>query len=112
MKIILRNYSVVASVGVYNHEKVNKTKLLISVTLETDNAVFVSKNHIVDYDKIINILKIIPVKRHFEYIEEIGTEVATEVKNLGDHIQNIVVKVQKCIMGNVLEELAVEIHIK
>ena len=112
MKIILRNYSVMASVGVYDYEKVSHTKLLISVTVETDDVLFVSKNHIVDYDKIINILKITPAKRHFEYIEVIATEIATEVKNLSCHIKNITVKVQKCIMGNLLEELAVEIYIE
>ena len=112
MKIILRNYSIVASVGVYDHERVNQTKLLISVTVETDDVLFVSKNHIVDYDKIINILKIVPNKKHFEYIEEMASEIAAEVKNLSNHIQNVLVKVQKCIMGNLLEELAVEIYIE
>ena len=104
MKINIKNLSCLADIGIYEYEKVKKTKVLVSLQ------VFLKEiSPIVDYDEIIaTVQKIINLK-HFDYIEELANEILQAVENISTNISKVEVKVQKCIFGNLVEELSVEV---
>jgi dihydroneopterin aldolase len=104
MKINIKNLYCLADIGIYEYEKVKKTKVLVSLQ------VFLKEiSPIVDYDEIIaTVQKIINLK-HFDYIEELANEILQAVENISTNISKVEVKVQKCIFGNLVEELSVEV---
>lgn len=107
MKITLKNFTIMASVGIHDYEKINKTKILISCDVILKNY---SIKDILDYDQIIKIIQEVTQKKHYCYIEEIADVLCEEIKTLNINVEKITTKVQKCIFGNMLEELSVEIE--
>ncbi|MFT4967190.1 MAG: dihydroneopterin aldolase [Candidatus Deianiraeaceae bacterium] len=108
MKITIKNFAIHTFVGIYDYEKVKKVKLLISVQIKVKGNSF-DANNVVDYDKVIAMLNSIPMAKHYDYIEELSYSLLASIKELHTGIENVIVRVQKCIFGNLLEEISVEV---
>lgn len=109
MKIYIKNIEIFASIGCYKHEYEIKTKLLVSLSIgyqSTGN--FATGENIINYNNMIKLVKDIINSRHFVYIEELAIAIAQSVKLHNNLISGGFVKVQKCIMGNIVEELSCE----
>jgi dihydroneopterin aldolase len=107
MIIDLKNIPIIASVGIYENERKNPTKIIVSVVI---NYSF-SKNSVVDYDLILQQINEIAKSKHFEYIEEMAEEICSKIKNHYPQIHSIKTKIQKCILRNIAEEISVECEI-
>ena len=103
MIISLKNISINALVGIYENEKINSTKIMISVIIDYN----FSKNSVIDYDEIIKKIIQIAQSKHFEYIEELAEEISQKIKNIYININSIKTTIQKCILGNILEKISV-----
>lgn len=104
MIISLKNIAIIASVGIYENEKKNPTKIIISVLINYN----FSQNSVVDYDLILKQINEIVKSKHFEYIEEIAEEICKKIKNNYPQINSVNTKIQKCILRNIAEEISVE----
>ena len=93
-----------ASVGAYEHEKKNPTKIIVSILINYN----FTKNSVVDYDLILKNLREIASVKHFEYIEEMAQEICEKIKKNYSQIISINAKIQKCILKNILDEVSVE----
>ena len=107
MIINLKNIAIIASVGIYENEKKNPTKIIISVVINYN----FSQNSVVDYDLILKQINTIATSKHFEYIEEMAQEICEKIKNDYSQINSVKSKIQKCILRNIAEEISVECEI-
>ena len=107
MIINLKNIAIIASVGIYENEKKNPTKIIISVVINYN----FSQNSVVDYDLILKQINAIATSKHFEYIEEMAQEICEKIKNDYSQINSVKSKIQKCIFRNIAEEISVECEI-
>lgn len=110
MKINIKNLEQKVSIGVFEHEKLSKTKVLITLEIFLRHPKFTTVEDVVDYDIVIKKIHDIVTSKHFNYIEELATIVLEEVSNVSLQIQKTKVKIQKCIFGNFIEELSVEVE--
>ncbi len=110
MKIYIKNFAVMAFVGIYEHEQLIKQKLLISVEIDITENLF-KKNEIIDYDKIIKIIQNIATEKHYPYIEEIAYNTGYAIKKMHSDILFVTTKVQKCIFQNMMEEISIEARV-
>jgi|GEM_PF-6159966 len=104
MIISLKNIPIIASVGIYENEKKNTTKIIISVLINYN----FSQNSVVDYDFILKQINEIAKSKHFEYIEEMAEELCKKIKNNYPQINSVNTKIQKCILRNIAEKISVQ----
>lgn len=104
MKINIKNLEQKISIGIYPHEKILKTKVLITLEIFLKN-----QETIIDYDVIIKTICEIASSKHFNYVEELATEISNGVKDISQEIIKIKTKIQKCIFTNFIEEISVEV---
>ena len=110
MKINIKNLALFASVGCFKHEYEIKTKVLISAVIEYINIDDFSKpENIINYDEILNAINQTVTQQHFAYIEEMACEISRATKKVSSLIKCGSVTVQKCIKGNIVEELSCQI---
>lgn len=109
MKINLKGLELKASVGIYEHEKLSQTKVIISAEVFIKTSTSFDENTIVDYDAILSTIKQTILARHYGYIEDLAYSLQNAIKELNYSIETVNIKVQKCILGNVLSELSVEV---
>ena len=109
MKINLKGLALKASVGIYEHEKLLTTKVIISAEVFIKTTTSFDENAIIDYDTIISKIKETALARHYGYIEDLAYSLQSAIKELNHNIETVNIKVQKCILGNVLSELSVEV---
>lgn len=107
MKINLNNIVFFASIGFFEYEHVVKTKILISIEIEYTNQNDFSKiENIINYDSIFEIISQIIKSKHFKFIEDLAFEIGKKIKEYSNLVGGGMVKVQKCIKGNVLQEIS------
>ena len=104
MIISLKNIPIIASVGIYENERKNTTKIIASVLINYN----FSQEDVVDYDLILKQINEIVTSKHFEYIEEIAEELCKKIKNTYPQINSVNTKIQKCILRNIVEEISVQ----
>lgn len=104
MIISLKNIAIIASVGIYENEKKNPTKIIISAIINYN----FSADNVVDYDIILKQINDIAKSKHFEYIEEMAQEICEKIKNNYPQINSVNTKIQKCILRNIAEEISVQ----
>ena len=109
MKINLKNLVLFASVGCFLHESQLKTKIIISAVVEykpVDD--FLKPENIINYDNILHAITQTAMQRHFAYIEEMACEIAKSIQGVSSLISGGKIVIQKCIKGNILQEISCE----
>lgn len=108
MKINLKGLNLKASVGIYEHEKTALTKVIISAEIHLKTEGF-EESKILDYDIVMTAIENVVASRHYGYIEDLAYCLQKEVQKLSGEIEKVNIKVRKCILGNILDEISVEV---
>ena len=96
-KILIENLICIASVGVYENEKLNKQKIIINLEIllinkmktHTDNL-----NDVADYGKFRRIIWEVVNSMHFNLIETLADSIIKNIETF-DKVENIKLKITK-----------------
>ena len=93
-KIVIKDLVLLISVGIHNFEKLKKQKVKFNLEITTDPNLKSDLKNIVNYEDIINKLKKLTEKKHFELLEGLSEEIFDEIyKN--KKIKKIKLKIEK-----------------
>ncbi len=93
-KIIIKDLILLISVGIHQFEKQKKQKVKFNLVITTDSNLKSEIKSIVNYESVINDIKKITEKKHFELLESLSEEIFDEIfKN--EKIKKIKLKIEK-----------------
>ena len=78
-KIIVKDLILLISVGIHNFEKLKKQKVKFNLTITTDPNLKSEIKSIVNYESIINDIKGITKKKHFDLLENLAENIFDEI---------------------------------
>ena len=93
-KIIIKDLILLLSVGIHQFEKLKKQKVKFNIEITTDPNLKPDIKTIVNYENIINDIKRLTKKTHFELLESLSESIFDEIfKN--EKIKKIKLKIEK-----------------
>ena len=93
-KILIEDLILNISVGIHSFEKLKKQRVKFNIEITTDANLKADIKSIVNYESVINIVKRLTEKKHYELLEELSEEVFDEIfKN--KKIKKIRLKIDK-----------------
>ena len=93
-KIIIKDLTLDISVGIHDFEKLKKQRVRFNIEITTDPNLKTNINSIVNYENIINTIKEITNKKHYELLESLSETIFDEIfKNR--KIKKIKLKIEK-----------------
>ena len=93
-KIIIKDLILLLSVGIHQFEKLKKQKVKFNIEITTDPNLKPDIKTIVNYENIINDIKKLTKKKHFELLETLSESIFDEIfKN--KKIKKIKLKIEK-----------------
>ena len=78
-KIIVKDLILLISVGIHNFEKLKKQKVKFNLTITTDPNLKSEIKSIVNYESIINDIKRVTKKKHFDLLENLAENIFDEI---------------------------------
>ena len=93
-KILIEDLKLNISVGIHSFEKLRKQRVKFNIEITTDANLKADIKSIVNYESVINIIKRLTEKKHYELLEELSEELFDEIfKN--KKIKKIRLKIDK-----------------
>ena len=93
-KVIIKDLILLLSVGIYKFEKLKKQNVRFNIEITTDPNLKPDVKTIVNYESIINDIKRLTEKTHFELLENLSESIFDEIfKN--KKIKKIKLKIEK-----------------
>ena len=93
-KIVIRDLVLLLSVGIHEFEKLKKQKVKFNIEITTDPNLKPDIKTIVNYESVINDIKRLTKKMHFELLESLSESIFDEIfKN--KKIKKIKLKIEK-----------------
>tara|TARA_B100000683_G_scaffold4437_1_gene4815 strand:- start:103 stop:489 length:387 start_codon:yes stop_codon:yes gene_type:complete len=93
-KILIEDLILNISVGIHSFEKLKKQRVKFNIEITTDANLKADIKSIVNYESVINIVKRLTEKKHYELLEELSEELFDEIfKN--KKIKKIRLKIDK-----------------
>ena len=93
-KIIIKDLILLISVGIHQFEKLKKQKVKFNIEITTDPNLKSDIKTIVNYENVINDIKQLTKKTHFELLESLSESILDEIfKN--KKIKKIKLKIEK-----------------
>ena len=93
-KIIIKDLTLLLSVGIHKFEKLKKQNVKFNIEITTDANLKPDVKTIVNYESIINDIKKLTEKKHFELLENLSESIFDEIfKN--KKIKKIKLKIEK-----------------
>ena len=93
-KIIVKDLILLLSVGIHQFEKLEKQRVKFNIEITTDANLKADIKSIVNYESVINSIKRLTEKKHYELLEELSEELFDEIfKN--KKIKKIRLKINK-----------------
>ena len=93
-KIIIKDLILLLSVGIHRFEKLKKQNVKFNIEITTDPNLKPDVKTIVNYESIINDIKKLTEKKHFELLESLSESIFDEIfKN--KRIKKIKLKIEK-----------------
>ncbi len=76
-QIFIHDLTLEMSVGIYDHEKEKKQRVIINIIIDVDTRTAPqSINDVVSYEDITNEVKALTEKKHFDLLEELAEEIS------------------------------------
>ena len=99
-KVIIKDLILLISVGIHQFEKLKKQKVKFNIEITTDPNLKPDIKTIVNYEKVVNDIKSLTKKTHFELLESLSESIFDEIfKN--KKIKKIKLKIEKL---NIIKE--------
>ena len=93
-KIIIKDLILLMSVGIHQFEKLKKQKVKFNIEITTDPNLKPDIKTIINYESVINDIKRLTKKKHFELLESLSESIFDEIfKN--KKIKKIKLKIEK-----------------
>ena len=93
-KIIIKDLVLLISVGIHKFEKLKKQKVKFNIEINTDPNLKADIKTIVNYENVINDIKRLTKKTHFELLESLAESIFDEIfKNR--KVRKIKLKIEK-----------------
>ena len=106
-KIIIKDLILLMSVGIYPFEKLKKQKVKFNIEITTDPNLKPDIKTIINYESVINDIKRLTKKTHFELLESLSESIFDEIfKN--KKIKKIKLKIEKLDIIKNSESVGVE----
>ena len=107
-KIIIKDLVLFISVGIHQFEKLKKQKVKFNIEINTDPNLKADIKTIVNYENVINDIKRLTKKTHFELLESLAESIFDEIfKNR--KVRKIKLKIEK--MDIIKETISVGIEV-
>ena len=107
-KIIIKDLVLFISVGIHKFEKLKKQKVKFNIEINTDPNLKADIKTIVNYENVINDIKRLTKKTHFELLESLAESIFDEIfKNR--KVRKIKLKIEK--MDIIKETISVGIEV-
>jgi len=107
-KILIEDLILNISVGIHSFEKLRKQKVKFNIEITTDANLRADIKSIVNYESVINIIKKLTEKKHFELLEELAEEIFDEIfKN--KKIKKIKLKIDKLDIIKETKSVGIEV---
>ena len=107
-KIIIKDLVLLISVGIHQFEKLKKQKVKFNIEITTDPNLKPEIKTIVNYESIINDVKKLTKKMHFELLESLSESIFDEIfKN--KKIKKIKLKIEKLDIIKETKSVGIEI---
>ena len=93
-KVIIKDLTLLISVGIHKFEKLKKQNVKFNIEITTDPNLKPDVKTVVNYESIINDIKRLTEKKHFELLESLSESIFDEIfKN--KKIKKIKLKIEK-----------------
>ena len=93
-KVIIKDLILLLSVGIHQFEKLKKQKIKFNIKITTDPNLKSDIKTIVNYENVINDIKKLTEKKHFELLENLSEEIFDEIfKN--KKVKKIMLRIEK-----------------
>ena len=107
-KVIIKDLILTIPVGIHNFEKKKKQRVKFNIEITTDPNLKTDIKSIVNYENVINIIKKIAQKKHFELLENLAETIFDEVfKN--KKIKKIKLKIDKLDIIEETKSVGIEV---
>tara|TARA_B100001175_G_C19428036_1_gene599679 strand:- start:465 stop:869 length:405 start_codon:yes stop_codon:yes gene_type:complete len=111
-RVIIKDLIIKISVGIHNFEKKKKQRVKFNITINIDqNLIPDDKNlkSIVNYEKVINLIKKITNKKHFLLLETLAEEIFSKLfENF--KIKKILIRIEKLDIIENTSSVGIEIE--
>ena len=107
-KVIVKDLILSLSVGIHQFEKIEKQRVKFNIELTTDPNLKSDLKSIVNYENVINDIKKLSEKRHFELLESLAEAIFSEIfKN--KKIKKVKLRIEKLDIIDETESVGIEI---
>ena len=107
-KILIEDLILNISVGIHSFEKLKRQRVKFNIEITTDANLKADIKSIVNYESVINIVKRLTEKKHYELLEELSEEVFDEIfKN--KKIKKIRLKIEKLDIIKETKSVGIEV---
>ena len=107
-KIIIKDLILLLSVGIHQFEKIKKQKVKFNIEITTDPNLKPDIKTIVNYENVINDIKKLTKKTHFELLESLSESIFDEIfKN--KKIKKIKLKIEKLDIIKETKSVGIEV---
>ena len=93
-KIIIKDLTLLLSVGIHKFEKLKKQKVKFNLEITTDPNLKPNIKTIVNYENIVNDIKRLTEKTHFELLESLSESIFDEIF-INRKIKKVKLKIEK-----------------
>ncbi len=110
-KIFINNLIIEMSVGIYEHEKANKQRVIINITLDVESnagRTLTSIDDVVSYENIVNKVKKLAAEKHYDLLEEFAEKIA-DICNSSDKVLKTIIRLEKPDIINDAKSVGIEI---
>ena len=107
-KVIIKDLILLLSVGIHQFEKLKKQKVKFNIKITTDPNLKSDIKTIVNYENVINDIKKLTEKKHFELLENLSEEIFDEIfKN--KKVKKIKLRIEKLDIIKETDSVGIEV---
>ena len=93
-KVIIKDLILLISIGIHHFEKQKKQKVKFNIEITTDPNLKSDIKSIVNYESVINDIKKITEKKHFELLENLSESIFDEIF-INKKVKKVKLKIEK-----------------
>ena len=96
-KILIKNFIIHEIIGIHEHEKINKQKIIFNIELDVRKDVLPDENNlssIVNYEKITNKIENLVKNKNYNFLESLAEDSFKEIFE-DNRIDSVKIKIEK-----------------
>ncbi len=96
-KILIKNFIIHEIIGIHEHEKINKQKIIFNIELDVRKDVLPNENNlssIVNYEKITNKIENLVKNKNYNFLESLAEDSFKEIFE-DNRIDSVKIKIEK-----------------